>query len=96
MTECSAQLTFGYHALQPIVVRMDGPDSSSDGGVLLLRQIDEELGLTACLGRWLEDHRDPSRVVHSRVEQVRQRWSPPCCDRDALTPAAAPAGRCAG
>lgn len=73
MTECSAQLAFGFHPLQRIEVRMDGPDSSSDGGALLLRQIDEELGLTAGLVRWLEDRRDPSRVMHSRGEQVRQR-----------------------
>jgi hypothetical protein len=52
---------------------MDGPDSSSDGGALLLRQIDQELGLTAGLARWLQDRRDRSRVVHSRAEQVRQR-----------------------
>jgi len=73
MTECTAQVAFGFHPSQPIVVRMDGPDSSSDGGALLLRQIDEELGLTAGLARCLEDCRDPSRVVHSREEQVRQR-----------------------
>lgn len=73
MAECSAPLTFGFHPLLPIQVTADGPASSSDGGWLVLRQIDEELGLTAGLARWLEDRRDPSRVLHSRLEQVRQR-----------------------
>jgi hypothetical protein len=73
MTECIPQFELAFHPGQRIVVRMDAPDSSSDGGALLLRQIDEELGLTAGLARWLEDRRDPHRVVHRRIEQVRQR-----------------------
>lgn len=73
MTECIPEFELGFHPEQRIVVRMDAPDSSSDGGALLLRQIDEELGLTAGLAHWLEDRRDPGRVVHSRAEQVRQR-----------------------
>lgn len=73
MTECSAQLRFGFHPQQPIEVSFDGPEISSDGGVLLLRQLDEDLGLTEGMARLLRDERDPRRVVHGRHEQVRQR-----------------------
>lgn len=73
MTECTASLELGFHPKQPVVVKMDGPEISSDGGALLLRQIDEDLGLTAGFASCLEDPRDPRRVLHSRREQVCQR-----------------------
>jgi hypothetical protein len=46
---------------------------SSDGGVILLRQMDDRLGLTDRMAALLDDARDPSRVRHSRREQIRQR-----------------------
>jgi hypothetical protein len=73
MTECIAETRFEFHPVQPILVRFDAPEISSDGGALLLRQLDEELGLSESLASCLEDRRDPRRVVHSRHEQVRQR-----------------------
>jgi hypothetical protein len=41
--------------------------------VILLRQIDERLGLTAGFAACLPDRRDPARVLHDRREQSRQR-----------------------
>lgn len=73
MTECSAQLSFGFHPDQPIVASFDAPEISSDGGALLLRQIDEELGLTQRMSSCLSDPRNPDRIRHSRHEQLRQR-----------------------
>jgi len=73
MTECTSSLELNFHPTLPVVVKMEGPEISSDGGALLLRQIDEELGLTAGFARCLEDRRDPRRVIHSRREQVCQR-----------------------
>jgi hypothetical protein len=46
---------------------------SSDGGAVLLRQLDERLGLTKLLAPLLPDQRYEERVRHSRLEQVRQR-----------------------
>lgn len=40
---------------------------------MLLRQVDERLGLCARLAQRLVDRRDPRRVEHSRLEQLRQR-----------------------
>jgi hypothetical protein len=51
----------------------DAPTISSDGGVVLLRQLDERLGLTARLAPLLPDVRSADRVRHSRQEQLRQR-----------------------
>jgi hypothetical protein len=46
---------------------------SSDGGLLVLRQADERLGLSRWFADCLPDERDPGRVVHGRLEQLRQR-----------------------
>ncbi len=73
MTECIPQATLPFHPQLPIVVQFDGPDTTSDAGAVLLRQIDDELGITAGFAACLPDLRDPCRVRHSRHEQVRQR-----------------------
>lgn len=72
-TECNPQLTLPHHPSLPIVVQFDAPEISSDAGLLLLRELDTELGLTAGFAQCLSDHRDPDRVSHPRHEQVRQR-----------------------
>jgi hypothetical protein len=50
-----------------------GGDVSSDGGVLLLRQADRRLGLTAALDRVLPDPRNPHFIIHRQVDLLRQR-----------------------
>ena len=56
-----------------VVARFDQPDSSSDGGALLLKACDERLGLTDALARCLPDGRQQSKVAHSFHDLVRQR-----------------------
>ncbi len=73
MTECSAELTLGFHPQLPVHLDFNGPEISSDAGALLLRQMDDRLGLTAGFAACLEDSRDRSRIVHDRHEQTRQR-----------------------
>ena len=50
-----------------------GGHLSSDGGVLLLRQIDQRLGLTRSLAGCFTDQRDPLWVDHSVQELLAQR-----------------------
>ncbi len=73
MTQCTPPLELGFHPERPLHVTFDAPHVSSDGGLLLLRQADERLGLSRWFSGCLVDTRDPSRVEHSRLEQVRQR-----------------------
>jgi Transposase DDE domain group 1 len=73
MTACIAQLSLDFHPTLPIRVAFDAPHISSDGGLLLLRQMDDRLGLSKRLAALLPDGRDPSKVKHERREQVRQR-----------------------
>ena len=46
---------------KPVVARFDQPDSSSDGGALLLKACDERLGLTDALVGCLRDGQTATR-----------------------------------
>ena len=50
-----------------------GGHLSSDGGVLLLRQVDRNLGVTRALARCFQDHRKQSLVEHALEELLSQR-----------------------
>jgi hypothetical protein len=58
---------------KPLVARLDQAHSSSDGGALLLKGLDERLGLTEALARSVRDPRQPGKVTHTIVELLRQR-----------------------
>ena len=58
---------------KPIHAVFDQPDSSVDGGAVLLKAADKRLNLTASLAGCLRDSRDPSQVSHSYLQQLRQR-----------------------
>jgi hypothetical protein len=72
-TPCVPQVRLDFHPLRALDLTFDAPQTSSDGGLLLLRQLDERLGLCERIANVLPDARDPRRVIHSRLEQVRQR-----------------------
>lgn len=67
------QVTFGFHPARRVEAKFDAPQISSDGGLLLLRQLDVTLGLCARFAELLPDTRHPVFVVHGREEQLRQR-----------------------
>jgi hypothetical protein len=56
-----------------VSVRFDGGTISSDGGCLLLGEVDQRLHLLQRLADCFSDHRDPELVEHSVLELVRQR-----------------------
>jgi hypothetical protein len=67
------ELTFEFHPQRRIELTFDAPQTSSDGGLVLLRQLDERHGLTAAFAPLVPDARDARLVEHSRHEQLRQR-----------------------
>ena len=73
MTDCKPRMSVAFRDQAPVEVRFDAPHISSDGGLLLLRQIDDRLGLTARIAACIPDERDPAKVEHPRHEQVQQR-----------------------
>ena len=55
-----------------IKLRQADPRITSDAGALLLREVDQRLGLTADLATQLTDDRDPDRIRYQQVELLRQ------------------------
>ena len=51
-----------------LCVRFDGGRLSSDGGVLVLREIEKRLGRAARLAGCLSDARDPASTTHSYAD----------------------------
>jgi len=73
MTECSADLTLFPLPTKPVVIRADGGALTSDAGALLLRQLDERLGLTRRLAGCVVDRRERGKVRHEVLSLLRQR-----------------------
>jgi hypothetical protein len=74
MAECN-QLSFRLPGLngRRIEGNFQGGNVSSDGGLMLLREVDRRLGLTKALAKLLPDQRDPDRIEHSLESMLRQR-----------------------
>jgi hypothetical protein len=58
---------------KPIEARFDGALMSSDGGLLVLREIERRLGIADRLAACIRDPRAPERVVHGLAEIIRFR-----------------------
>jgi hypothetical protein len=73
-TACIAQSPLRVHGIsKPIVARFDQPHASSDGGALLLKLADEQLGLTWRLASAIRDRRQLGKVAHPLRDLLRQR-----------------------
>jgi hypothetical protein len=73
-TDCIAQTTFRFQEnSKPVIAAFDMAHASSDGGAVLLKAIDTQLGLTARLADALTDVRQPGKVRHQVIELLRQR-----------------------
>jgi hypothetical protein len=64
---------FSNFKRREIDARFDGGDVSSDGGFLLLREVDLKLGLLKAVARTLPDPRNPALVQHTSEHLLRQR-----------------------
>jgi len=67
------QATFDFWSKLPIVVEPSSAQLSSDGGLLPLRQFDEQIGLTRQFAQALDDPRLPGLTAHPFLEMVRSR-----------------------
>ena len=56
-----------------LTATFDGGRLSSDGGVIVLREIEQRLGVAETITKPLPDARDPTRVVHSYNDMTRAR-----------------------
>jgi hypothetical protein len=58
---------------KPVHVAFDGGRLTSDGGVLMLAEIERRLGLAERLAKCIEDPRDPAAIEHPIAEMIRYR-----------------------
>jgi hypothetical protein len=63
----------GDRFAKPVVARFDLPDASADGGLVLFKALDTELGLTRRLAGCLDDAREPGKVLHETIALLQQR-----------------------
>ena len=73
-TQCT-QRTFGFQRLggREIVARFDGGRVTSDGGGVLLREIEDRFRFVERFAQCFTDHRDPDCIEHPVVDLLKQR-----------------------
>ena len=73
-TECTAgTLQFQAVARRTVQARFDGGALTSDGGAVLLREVDRATGILVQFAACFRDYRDPGRITHAVAALVRQR-----------------------
>lgn len=74
MTNCT-QESFQFPAVnrRRVEVSFQGGNITSDGGVLLLQQVDRRLGLSEAVARVLDDPRRQASCEHNNLSLLRQR-----------------------
>ena len=74
MTNCT-QESFEFPVLKRRIVEANfqGGDIISDGGVLLLQQVNRRLGLSEAVARTLDDPRRQASIDHNSLSLLRQR-----------------------
>ena len=74
MTNCTQYpIQFPSIKNKKVLANFLGGDISSDGGILLLRKIDQKLKLTASLAKSFSDRRAPGKIDHTILQMLRQR-----------------------
>jgi len=73
-TQCNEQLfAFQSQNRREIVATFDGGTIATDGGALLLRQVEELTGIIADFAACFTDHRDPNLIEHTVEQLIAQR-----------------------
>lgn len=74
MSDCTTGLfKFLPEKRRTVSVNFSGGEVSSDGGIVLLREVDRKLGLTAKAAKCFEDKRNRAKIQHTIEAMVRQR-----------------------
>jgi Transposase DDE domain group 1 len=74
MTECIPK-SFAFAAVgaREVVARFDGGHVVSDGGALLLGEVERQAGILHRFAACFSDQRDPLRIEHTVEQLIRQR-----------------------
>jgi Transposase DDE domain group 1 len=85
MPKCTGdRIEFGKLGRRLIEADFSGGELSSDGGMMLLKQVDGRIGLTRAAAAVLSDPRDPVRIVHTMRDLLAQRIYGLCCGHEDL------------
>ena len=85
MPNCTAvEIDFGRIGRRVIEANFEGGALSSDGGLMLLKQMDRRIGLSEAAACSLIDPRDPDRIRHSLRDLIAQRLYGICCGYEDL------------
>lgn len=78
------ELNFGRLGRRHLQANFQGGDLSSDGGLMLLRQIDARTGLSRLAAKALTDRRAGGRIRHRLRDLIAQRLYGLCCGYEDL------------
>lgn len=74
MTDCTAKrIEFSRLGHRRLEAEFSGGEVSSDGGLVLLREVDRRLKLSERVAAVLDDPRDADRITHPLIDLLRQR-----------------------
>ena len=62
-----------------LVAQFDQPHGSSDGGAVLLKALDDRLGLSESFAQCIRDDREPGKIEHTLHDLIRQRMFAIAC-----------------
>ncbi len=65
-----------------ICARFNGGALSSDGGVLVLRELERQLKFADMIAGCMTDKRDPASIVHTQLDMIRERMFAICCGHE--------------
>jgi hypothetical protein len=77
-------MSFGRLGRKVIEANFEGGALSSDGGLMLLRQVDQRIGLSKAVAKALHDPRNPELITHELRDLVAQRLYGLCCGYEDL------------
>jgi hypothetical protein len=77
-------MSFGRVGRLAVEANFEGGALSSDGGLMLLRQVDRRIGLSKAVADVLHDPRRPERITHGLRDLVAQRLFGLCCGYEDL------------
>lgn len=85
MPKCTAdEMNFGRLGRRIVEANFQGGALSSDGGLMLLRQVDRRIGLSKAVAAALHDPRNQDMIVHDMRALVAQRLYALCCGYEDL------------
>jgi hypothetical protein len=73
MTECDSDLPYDFYSHRSLVVRFSDLELSSDAGILLARQAEQQMQVCQGMAECIQEWRERNKITHSLQQLVSQR-----------------------